>query len=124
MQEGYVICDYRESTSFEGVVWTGSSILLTVSPQVMNPTHVKQRIFFLKFYLKLLIYSTEDNMFIIIKHKKVQSQDQQLKQLHFGEDQEVGHILEQQPHCILQRKTSISASVCLLVHWRTTTPLF
>lgn len=54
-------------------------------------------------------------MFIIIKHKKVQSQDQQWKQLHFGEEQEVGHILEQQPPCILQRKTSIScASVCLL----------
>ena len=57
-------------------------------------------------------------MFIIIKHKKVQSQDQQLKQLHFGEEQEVRHILEQQSPCILQRKTSIScASVCLLAHW-------
>lgn len=64
-------------------------------------------------------------MFIIIKHKKVQSQDQQLKQLHFGEEQEVEHILEQQSPCILQRKTSIScASVCLLAHWWTTTPLF
>lgn len=48
-------------------------------------------------------------MFIIIKHKKVQSQDQQFKQLHFGEEQEVGHILEQQSPCILQRKTSISS---------------
>lgn len=57
-------------------------------------------------------------MLIIVKHKMVQLQNQQLKQLHFREEQEVGHILEQQSPCILQRKTSIScASVCLLAHW-------
>lgn len=44
---------YRESTSVEGIVWTGSLILLAVSPPVMNPTHVKQATF-LFFYLKLL----------------------------------------------------------------------
>lgn len=57
-------------------------------------------------------------MFIIIYYKNVLSKDQKLKQLHFVEEQEVGHTLERQSPRILKRKTSISfASMYLLDHW-------
>lgn len=57
-------------------------------------------------------------MFIIIYYKSVHSQVQKLKQLHFVEEQELGHTLEQQSPCILKRKTSINfAGICLLEHW-------
>lgn len=57
-------------------------------------------------------------MFIIIYYKNLLSKDQKLKQLHFVEEQEVGHNLKRQSPCILKRKTSISfANMYLLDHW-------